>query len=70
MDERRIREWKQKEELEKLPHKKKMLEGGGRKALFQTGRRVSGLDRRFKGRVNEVCVQSRPTYLASVNGKY
>ena len=35
VDERRIREWRQKKsELVKLPSKKKRLEGGGRKAAL------------------------------------
>ena len=35
VDERRIREWRQKKsELQKLPKKKKRLEGGGRKAAL------------------------------------
>ena len=32
--ERRIREWRQKNNLVKIPSKKKRLEGGGRKAAF------------------------------------
>ena len=35
VDERRVREWRQKKEgLEELPSKKKRLEGGGRKAAY------------------------------------
>ena len=34
VDERRIREWRQKSDLVKIPSKKKRLEGGGRKAAL------------------------------------
>ena len=48
VDERRIREWRQKKvELEKLPHKKKRLEGRTQGIISRHGRRVSGLDRRL-----------------------
>ena len=61
-------------ELEKLPHKKKRLEGGGRKALLPDMEEelvgwIEGC-RSENFRVSLASVQKKAAELASVNGKY
>lgn len=73
VDERRIREWRQqKGELEKLPRKKKRLEGGGRKAALPTMEEelvewIEGC-RAKNFRITRASVQRRASEVAKTQG--